>query len=349
MARVRERGEQVRRFVLDNISTHADDIATFTGEHFKITRQAVNKHLAHLVGEGAILPTGSTRARRYRLAALAVWNKTYARGPSLSEDAAWRDVSPGLGALPKNIHEIWQYAFTEMFNNAIDHSDGKSISVQVEKTAVSTQMGILDDGVGIFQKIQASLGLLDPRHSVLELAKGKFTTDPKRHSGEGIFFTSRALDEFQILSGGVHFSHTHGHSEDWILEPKVAHARGTYVQMRLHNHTSRRLKAVFDEFTTEDGSYSFNKTIVPVTLAQYGDDNLVSRSQAKRLLVRIDRFQKVLLDFKDVASIGQSFADEIFRVFRAEHPEVELVALHASDQVAAMISRAETNGRSDPK
>jgi anti-sigma regulatory factor (Ser/Thr protein kinase) len=348
VTRVRARGEQVRRFLLEHISAHAGDSASFTAEHFKISRQAVNKHLAHLVSEGAILPTGTTRARRYRLATLSEWHKTYSRSPTLSEDAAWRDVSLELGALPKNIHEIWQYAFTEMFNNAIDHSGGKSISVRVEKTAASTEMSILDDGVGIFKKIQTALGLVDPRHAVLELAKGKFTTDPKRHSGEGIFFSSRSLDEFQILSGEVYFRHRHGDPEDWILQPKAVRG-GTYVGMRLHNHTSRRLRAVFDEFTTADGNYSFNKTIVPVTLAQYGDDNLVSRSQAKRLLVRIDRFRKVLLDFTGVATIGQSFADEIFRVFRDQHPEVELVALKTSAQVAGMISRAEANGQTgDP-
>jgi glycine amidinotransferase len=33
-----------------------------------------------------------------------------------------------------------------------------------------------------------------------------------------------------------------------------------------------------------------------VRLVKYGDDNLVSRSQARRLLARIDRFKLVMLD-----------------------------------------------------
>ena len=57
--------------------------------------------------------------------------------------------------------------------------------------------------MGIFKKIQKALDLLDERHAILELAKGKLTTDPKHHTGEGIFFTSRMFDEFTILSGGV--------------------------------------------------------------------------------------------------------------------------------------------------
>ncbi|MGH7272453.1 MAG: STAS-like domain-containing protein, partial [Polyangiaceae bacterium] len=195
--------------------------------------------------------------------------------------------------------------------------------------------------VGIFKKIQAALGLLDPRHSVLELAKGKFTTDPARHSGEGIFFTSRSLDAFRILSGDVYFSHNHGEPEDWILE-QPGPSNGTYVQMRLHNHTARSLKSVFDSFAGED--YAFNKTVVPVRLTQYGDDNLVSRSQAKRLLLRVDRFRYVMLDFEGVESVGQSFADEIFRVFQSQHPDVELTAINANDAVSEMISRAMAAG-----
>ena len=53
--------------------------------------------------------------------------------------------------------------------------------------------------------------------------------------------------------------------------------------------------------------YSFAKTVVPVRLAKIGDENLVSRSQAKRLLQRVDRFRCVVLDFDQVGSIGQAF------------------------------------------
>ena len=56
----------------------------------------------------------------------------------------------------------------------------------------------------------------------------------------------------------------------------------------------------------------FNKTVVPVRLAQYGNDQLISRSQAKRVLARIDLFSTVLLDFEGVPAIGRAFADEVF-------------------------------------
>jgi len=340
MRRVRARGEDVRKYILDNVEKFPREISRKAAEKFGITRQAVNKHLRRLTEDKRLLEEGETRSRVYKLAALSQWEKTY-RIDGLQEDLVWRqDISPALGELPGNVRGIWMYGFTEMFNNAIDHSGGTSISVEVRKTAATTEMFISDDGVGIFRKIQNAMRLLDERHAVLELAKGKLTTDPARHSGEGIFFTSRMFDEYAILSGGVYFSHQFGKDEDWILEG--APQDGTTVHMELHNHTARTTKRVFDQFSSSDEDYKFNKTVVPVKLAQYGNDQLVSRSQAKRLLARVELFRIVVLDFRDVPEIGQAFADEIFRVFASRHPEIELHPLNASSAVKRMIERAKS-------
>lgn len=339
MTTVRGRGEAVRRFLIEQVSRHPRDIARVAADKFECSRQAVHKHLQKLVDEGALVQEGPPRKRVYSLAALETWSKEYNLRSGVAEDQVWReDIRPLLGKLPDNAMSIWQYGFTEMFNNAIDHSESTTVFVQVKKTAASTEIVLLDQGIGIFKKIQAAMDLLDERHAVLELAKGKFTTDPANHSGEGIFFSSRVFDEFEILSGGVYFSHEFNDPEDWILQANHPHA-GTMVRMVLHNHTSRTVRKVFDRFASGD-DYGFNKTVVPVKLMKYGDDNLVSRSQAKRLLARFDRFKVVMLDFSGISSVGQAFADEVFRVFKTQHPEVELVVLKANADVKQMIARA---------
>lgn len=343
MTTTRVRGEVARKFIIEHLDAHPSDIVRVTAEKFGFTRQAVHKHLQRLIAEGAVAQSGQTRSKVYRLAALVEWQKHYAIGEGLSEDVVWRnDVAPSLGKPPENVLSIWHYGFTEMFNNVIDHSGARDVLVSLTKTAAATTIEIYDNGVGIFKKIQAALDLLDERHAVLELAKGKFTTDPANHSGEGIFFSSRMFDEFDVLSGEVYFSHEFDKKEDLILQ-RNAPRDGTLVRMVLHNHTARTTKKVFDRFTSDD-EYGFNKTVVPVKLMRYGDDNLVSRSQAKRLLSRFDRFKIVMLDFSGVASVGQAFADEVFRVFRLKHPEVELIPMHASSEVKRMISRAEALG-----
>lgn len=339
MSKIRAGGEPVRQFILANVERHPANLTKLTAEHFKITRQAVHKHLSKLLAEGALVGFGGTRDRRYKLAPLAEWSELYQLSTKPSEDMVWRnDISRLVGKMPENVLDIWHYGFTEMFNNVIDHSGAAVVMVKLTKTATTTEMAIHDNGVGIFKKIQSALGLLDERHAVLELAKGKLTTDPRNHSGEGIFFTSRMFDAFQILSGGVYFSHEFGAAEDWILEP-ASFATGTSVWMKLSNHTARTLRKVFAKFTSGEEN-AFNKTVVPVRMAQYGDDKLVSRSQAKRLLARVEKFKVVIFDFTGVDSIGQAFADEVFRVFANQHPEIELSASKTNPVVRQMIDRA---------
>jgi anti-sigma regulatory factor (Ser/Thr protein kinase) len=333
---IRGRGEDIRTFIVAHVARYPGDIVRRTAEKFDCSRQAVHRHIQRLVEEGALLETGKTRSRTYALAQLSAWTQTYAVSTNGDEGDIWlRDVRAQLEPLATNVLGIWQYGFTEMFNNALDHAEASSISVSVAKTAASSVVTIRDDGVGIFRKIQAALGLLDERHSVLELAKGKFTTDPQRHSGEGIFFSSRMFDHFSICSGSVWFSHQAKAPEDWILE--TDESGGTSVRMELGNHTARSVSKVFKQFTSGD-DFGFTKTVVPVRMAQYGDDNLVSRSQAKRLIVRFEKFRTVVLDFKGVVLIGQAFADEVFRVFPLVHPEVELMSLNANKEVGQMIA-----------
>lgn len=341
MARVRTRGEEIRRFILEHVEKHAADISKVTAEHFGVTRQAVNKHLQRLHAEGALAETGKTRNRSYVLSPLVEWRHSYDITPELAEDLAWRaDIAGVLGQQPENVVDIWHYGFTEMFNNAKDHSRGAAITVLVRKTATTTEMVLIDDGMGIFKKIQSALNLLDERHAVFELAKGKLTTDPKGHTGEGIFFTSRLFDSFDILSGDVYFSHEFGTAEDWIME-STKPGQGTAVWLKLNNHTSRTSRKIFDQYASGE-DYGFTKTVVPVRLAQYGNDKLISRSQAKGVVARVEVFKTVVFDFLDVPSIGQAFADEIFRVFAHEHPEISLLVVRANSEVKRMIKRAKS-------
>lgn len=339
MIKVLTRSEKIRNYVLEHVEKHPADINTFTANHFGISRQAVNRHLQRLVSEKVLSISGKTKDRIYKLSPITNWVEKYKIGAELAEDVIWRnDVSKILGEMPDNVKDIWHYGFTEMLNNAIDHSEGKNIFVAIKITAATTEVMIVDDGVGIFKKIQKAMDLLDERHAVLELAKGKLTTDPKNHTGEGIFFSSRMFDKFDIISGGVYFSHSFGNDEDWIIERGKIISK-TAVWMKLSNHTARTTKKIFDKYSSGD-DYGFNKTVVPVKLVQYGDENLVSRSQAKRLLVRVDKFKTVVLDFDSVNSIGQAFADEIFRVFQQKHPGIKLLHVNANSSIKRMIERA---------
>ncbi|MBU1157191.1 MAG: DUF4325 domain-containing protein [Proteobacteria bacterium] len=327
----------ISRRILTLIAENSKDVAKRLAGEFGFSRQTANTHLKALLGNGLIIAEGNTRARIYSLATTNEQSKLYQLS-GLEEDRVWLELTaPVVKDLPENVRDIWRYGITEMVNNAIDHSGSPFVFVHITRNALYTDCWVMDEGEGIFLKIQKELGLYDPREAILELAKGKLTTDPKNHTGEGIFFTSRVFDQFSIFSGKLRFVHTNSQIDFLIEDP--SDKQGTHVFMRLFNDSDRTVQKVFNEFAAPE-DYTFSKTVVPVRLAQYEGEKLVSRSQAKRLYQRFERFRYVVLDFEGVLEIGQAFADELFRVFSAEHPNVELTSINANKIVTQMIDRA---------
>lgn len=263
----------------------------------------------------------------------------------LSEDVVWKkDIAPFFPELSETAFANMAYAFTEMLNNAIDHSDGKSVQVVISKNGYRARVIMCDDGVGIFSKIAAAMGFEEKSFSILELAKGKFTTDPSSHTGEGVFFSSKVMDEFAIISDGLIFLGPQSGGNAYIDNTKMD-SRGTCVVMSIKYDHRESKSAVFDRFTQAPEDYGFSKTIVPVRLLEYGDEKplVVSRSQAKRLMVRFERFQNIVLDFSGIDEIGQGFADELFRVFANQHPNTTLVPINCNTAVMKMIARVKSS------
>lgn len=334
---MRERTTEIRNYMLTACRDRSLNVAAETARHFKISRQAASRHLHALEEAGLVRSEGAKNVKKSTLIPLKQTSWTF-RLAGLKEDVVWLEsIAPLIADLPGNVREMWQYGATEMINNALDHSEGLNLSIYFSRNAIDCELTITDDGEGIFHRIQRLTGLYDARESILELAKGKLTTDPQNHSGEGIFFTSRAFDSFVIISGNLCFTHQ-TEKDDWLIDID-SDTPGTSIYLRLSNTCPRTMKEIYDEYAEPD-EYSFNKTRVPVKLARYEGEKLVSRSQAKRLVSRFEKFSTVILDFEGVEEIGQAFADEVFRVFASNHPEVKLITAHVTDAVNKMILRA---------
>lgn len=339
-----DRSAMIDVFLTQLVRDHPRDLVAVVAEEVKVSRTAVVARVRNLIARGQLVKEGTTRPI-YRPGPKHVQLFAYER-EGLEEDRVWRkDVLPMLRSAPQNVLEIAQYGLTEMVNNAIDHSEGSAVAVGVHQVGESLRLAVSDDGAGIFAKIAKALELPDQRLALLELSKGKLTTDPSRHSGEGIFFTSRMFDTFQISSGGLLFSHDANHEKDILLEesnPLIQQTKmSTIVRMCISMESKRRMEEVFAQYSSGPDEYAFAKTVVPVRMAKLGDENLMSRSQAKRVLQGVHRFRHIVFDFASVEKIGQAFADEIFRVFANAHPDIELEHIHATPEVQQMIRRAE--------
>ncbi|MCV0437289.1 MAG: DUF4325 domain-containing protein [Hydrogenophaga sp.] len=333
------RFEELVRTVTRDVVAHPRDLTRHYADRLNISRVAANKYIQRLESEGWIARSGPSTH--------PVFSPGYKRRVShlyslagLEEDVAWgRDFRPYF-SLSGNVQNIASHGFTEMVNNAIDHSGGNSVFVWMSQDEKHLRIIISDDGVGIFAKITSELGLADMRQALFELSKGKLTTDPSKHTGEGVFFTSRMFDDFEIAANELTFSHDDVSQHDLLAEEKGVFPKGTAVFMNISLDSARTAADIYAQFTNAPDDFDFSKTIVPMRLAKYGDEQLVSRSQAKRLIARFDRFRMVILDFSDIKEVGQAFADELFRVYGNAHPGVELVPTNMTEQVERMWLRA---------
>lgn len=251
----------------------------------------------------------------------------------LAEDDVWRSLAPQL-PLEDASRQILRHGFTEMLNNAIDHSSGTIASITAGTAADGMLViQIADDGIGALERVATGFGLADHFQAIQELTKGKRTTDPARHAGEGIFFTSKAVDRFQLEANGLSWMVDNVRDDHAVGTTTVT--QGTRITLALDPSTTRSLRGVFDEFTED---LEFTRTRPVLKLFEI-DTSFVSRSEAKRLLAGMDRFRTVEVDFRGVTSVGQGFVDELLRVWPASNPDTKITPINMNSAVEMMVRR----------
>jgi len=323
-----------------------DDVSDLLG----ISRQGAQRHLKTLIGMGRIIKIGKTRGSYYILNDPSIIDEHFLNGgeasgnlenKNLEEDRVLSSIKKNTGLLNNlkpNVASIIDYAFTEILNNAIDHSKSKNIHYQISRQGNLLSFEIRDQGIGVYANIMEKFRLSSEYESLEELQKGKSTTDPKRHSGEGIYFTSKISDRFKLTSHKIEWFVDNPIDEYFVKE--VRQYNGTKVLFEIDINTSKELQNQFAEFSNED--FEFDTSKVKVNMFSKGND-YISRSQAKRLLAGLEKYRVILLDFKGVQSIGQGFADQVFRVFQGAHPAITIEVVNCLPAVTFMIERVGEN------
>ena len=333
----RSKRDQIKKYILEIIESGQGNIASKTSDAFAISENSIYRYLRELLTENIIV-----KGKNGQYTINSEYYEYFFKSSDKPDEGVILDenIKKHLEGLPENVYRIWQYGFSEIMNNAIDHSKGKNIHVSIIKNPLNITMKIEDDGIGLFKKIKEHFNLPTMTDARTELFKGKLTTDDRHHSGEGIFFTSRIMDMFAVISGGLLYSYNERDEIEKMMvtsgfdEVYVSRDRGTVIIMKLSNASNKELKELFDRYADVEGG--FTKTSIP--LKNIYDDYPISRSQAKRLYNRFDRFEEVILDFTGVSEIGQAFAHELFIVFGNEHPEINLKVQNAGESVLKMIN-----------
>lgn len=318
------------RYLLEKIAAGTDSVSKKVAEELKISPNTVNTYLKELLEQNIIskLKRGS-----YKIVTSTHECHLKRSEGHLDTDTYAFDVclKPHIKNFEKNVYDIWAYTFSEMTNNVMDHSGAENLYISVEQDYLNTRVVILDDGIGIFEKIKAYFSFSSLDEAICELFKGKLTTDSANHSGEGIFFSSKLMDSFFILSSKKIFTNNK-YDNDLILDAPNDNGKGTCVIMSLSNFSHKQSREIFDMYSNVDGS--FVKTRIP--LKNIFDSSPVSRSQAKRVYYRLERFKEVVLDFDGIDWMGQGFAHQIFVIFQREHPNIRIIPEHMNNSVEKM-------------
>lgn len=327
----KDKRQEVMLYICDKIAHRSEGITKSTAETFNISQTTANTYLIQLQKDGIIR---KVKRDKYELVKETTrYTLSRKDGELVDEESIYKKyISDFISPLPKEVQAIWEYAFSEMCNNVIDHSEAENLNLLIQIDYMNTCIILYDDGVGIFEKIKNYFSFDSIEEAKDELFKGKLTTDKSRHSGEGIFFTSKLMDTFIIYSDKTMFTINKFDEVSYNDIDIDLHAKGTCVYMKLSNRSNKSIKSVFDFYSTVDDG--FIKTRIP--LRQYFDITPVSRSQAKRLCNRLNSFKEAELDFDGIEWMGQGFAHQIFVVFANENPDVKIVPVNMCDDVEKM-------------
>ena len=337
----------INRLVLkrarENGSTSVTEIARETG----FSRAYIHRYCQALRRGGELVLIGKANRARYFLPEaknLARFKQSIQeirkilKNRGLEEDVVLRQIKSESGVwhgLRSNVARIVEYAFTEMLNNAIDHSGSASIRVRFKRSEGAVRFTVTDRGIGIFRNIMKQRRLASELEALQDLIKGKQTTDPANHSGEGIFFTSRVADKLVIKGSSKKLTFDNIVSDVFVEE--IPRIKGTEVQFMLQERSRRHLQNVFDQYAGD--AFEFSKTVVTVELFR-AKGTLVSRSEARRIVSGLEQFKTVVFDFAKVRAIGQAFADEVFRVWQSLHPSITIEARNANESIRFMIQHS---------
>jgi hypothetical protein len=312
----------------------------------KYTRQYVSNTINQMAKEGILLKGGSTASAFYALPqnyeyVFETIRLRYVR-ETLEEHRVFNNIKNKhslIRSLKENVLSILFYAFTEMLNNAIEHSKSKYVEIEIKVDTKNLTFVINDFGVGAFRNVMAQRRLKSEVEAMQDLLKGKTTTQPHSHTGEGIFFTSKVADTFDLDSFG-HRMRIDNLIQDVFFQETQKIKKGTKVIFKINVNSTKHLNDVFSKFVTKPSEVGFDKTEILVRLFTQGTV-YISRSQARRILTGLEKYKTIVLDFDKVTTIGQAFADEIFRVFQQRHPEVRVVSINMIEPIKFMIDRVD--------
>lgn len=315
----------------------ADALAARSGR----SRAAAQRLLGRLVEAQWLERSGSRRRPLYRPGALRQVVRRYALA-GLEEDRPWAQDFAAALALPADVARMLRHALSELLNNAIEHSGGRTVTVSMRRSALQAQLLVADDGRGAFDTIRAACAIDDPAQAMFEIAKGRLTTRPAGHGGRGLYHTAALADVFDLHANGRGWrriaaeADADGCSARWqpVRTPSGA---GTTVYVAVALDTARTLDQALRTGSREGCRGWIDHARLPLRLLAE-DGVLESRALARRVGWRLEHCAAATLDYAGITDVGPAFADEIGRVLPQRLPGLQWQRVNATPAVAAQLA-----------
>ncbi|MCE2660532.1 MAG: ATP-binding protein [Rubrivivax sp.] len=317
---------------------HGDNLPAELARRLDIGPGQLSALLEQLTQQGWLVAHSQGQQTVYRPGALRQVALTYALA-GLEEDLPWRrDFAPSFELSRTQAQTLGQ-AVSELLNNAIDHSGGTQVSLSLRQTPHSLQLLVADDGIGLFQHLSETVAISDPALALLELSKGRLTSQPLHHCGHGLLLSARLADVCVVQANGQSWMTRQGDGGAWQSQLFKTTRNGTSVFLSIARDATRTPESVLSAWRADDTDFS--RTCVPLRLLvqDQASTMLHSRADARRVTHRLTTFALAELDFEGIEALGPAFTDELLRVWARSHPQVQLKYLHAAPQVLQALHR----------
>jgi hypothetical protein len=305
-------------------------------EFFGISRQQATRYLANLCEVGQLSQVGRGRGAAYYYKA---HRHILSHGTCVLPGIAQFPDSLGIHAEQK---EWLAKALTALIQNSAEHSRGRTARWELAAEDDCLLLTASDDGNGIFAVMTEQFRCLSRVEAAGELLKGSRIAKPVQ-STSSLAQLIWAADFATIEANGMRLK-VAGKPRDWSIQQNIVTPTGTTCTLEISTQPRR-----FHKTSEVEGSA---KIVIPVQafIATNGT-RMPDRRDAKRILKRVISHETVILDFRHVDTVAQSFVDYVFNQFRALHPRCGILPVNLNNNVRTMINLVakETKRRSQAK
>ena len=327
--------EQIKDFILENLTRHQKDIIKATILKFGLSRQAILKHMHTLISEDRVVAYGKTRDRFYELMPLVNFSQTIDVNASFSPDKILKEqIIPNLESVPLNIYEICEFSIMALLANTLDHSQATKLNYKLYVSPNDVHFVLSDNGIGIFENLNNSLILEDIQVAAIEIAKGRITTDPQNHGGDELMTVIHLFDKVAIDASGISLSFYNKNNE-WTVT-RSSQQIGTRIHLEIKLNSRRTCQEVFRKIFDQAGKI----VRIPVNLVRSKNEQVNSRIQAQSLLHNLKDLTEIEFDFQNIDFIGPAFADELVRKTKEKNQIADISWINSTKMVDVLMSRA---------